>query len=415
MLVKNDSSPVVINKLINKSTKPATRTLLHKIFNTDTKKTKKNRQSLETSYEFKLMAITNGILYDDEREDEKYDCDKTRWSSPTTLYDGIASNSKCIDGNITVKGDKLQYYIGSLGFVHGSSVCRKIPGQVLILLFEKYLKSRKDHVIHGALHDGASTNNQALCNKLKAISTSGQITREMFLELKAELSSVSLSILTVCKTGLKYYEKFGYMTVAGELKGTESYADCFNKFLDVLISRLNKLLDSVDNIKCNCKNEALQKKRTLKIKKSLDNLKALLGQVRPDVTFKLDRLVDLYKLIDVDKYSIDFFVKDGKQEYTTNMLLYIGIFNSVVNLLRYIKDIDDDGDSTTTKFLRVDKTDANAFILEQHSKLLTIKCDYLGEMNNITATKNSILSSSKKLEIMEKVTKVMSLQYELLK
>lgn len=350
----------------------------------------------------------------------------------------------CVDTDIMIKGNVGIFSIGNLMLnVDSDSICHNIAGADQIYIAEHYFKKLVTGKLMGTLYDGASKYINENCAGMNKLYSTGKLNKDQ-LDLLFRVNEGTfnrLSSLTIAKTGLTYYEKFGYMSgILGEKQYTvpailnNTYAGCFMAFLKKIEHRvhilglplaeiimeyvppkkgtgaLTRKFSSDNNMdggsaskqtKTNTKKTAIKpelpspeipvpvtkynKPTVSLLVKRLPAIKHLLTKLRPDIKFQITHVRDLYKYISGD-YTQDFYCQNcnnsnAKLTLDLALIVYSVVKGNIIYVLdRLINDLV--GKRTPeecVKFLRIEHSADNAFIIEQHARFPAVKKEYLAE------------------------------------
>ena len=363
--------------------------------------------------------------------------------------------SQCVDTDIMIKGNVCIFNIGNLMLnVDADNICHNIAGANQIYIAEHYFKTLVTGKLMGTLYDGASKYINENCAGMNKLYSTGKLKKDQLdLLFRVDNSSYAkLSSLTIAKTGLTYYEKFGYMAgILNEKQYTgpaildNTYAGCFLAFLNKIEQRVHILeLPLADIIKeyvppkkgtgaltskfssdNNMAGGSASKKTKTKktaidpeqpapeipapvtkynkpvvtlLAKRLPAIKHLLTKLRPDIKFQITHVRDLYKYISGD-YTQDFYCQNynktnAKLSFDMALIVYSVVKGNITHVLdRLINGlIGKFTPAECVKFLRIEHSADNAFILEQHARFPAVKKEYLAEF--ITRNTHHDISTS---------------------
>jgi hypothetical protein len=304
--------------------------------------------------------------------------------------------------------DQIYYYIDSLLlWPCDMSPCYLLSGKQHVLIIEDYLRTKYHELpIIGELYDGAHNRKNDMCDKLQEYIKQGKLTQEFLLDLlqKNISSPISLSTLTVFKMGLTFYEKMGYMCVGSKEKSSDlTYYKLFNAFCDTILRRTERVFMPITDY-INSYNKKGTTHAYKKLKDEFALIKLILHELLPATKFTLETLQDLYKLIDINVYSVDFFCLNQDNTPKAVLLYYILRVNVQYILLDTIEDLTE-YDTHSYKHLQLEPTAENKFILAQHSLIPGIGKEYMGIM--LPGPITGSISPKKQNEINDKVTKVL--------
>lgn len=382
----------------------------------------------------------------DKKDNRNFKNCKAAYYFRTSNDTGLNS---CVTAEISTKGKQGFYYIANLLLeAEADNICHSVSGAEQIYIVEHYFKSLVPGLLIGSLYDGAHNYMNETCKEINRLYANGKLTKELVNTLLRSGSNYDrLSSLTVAKTGLTYYEKFGYMAGVTNMKNSDgpalmelSYAGCFKSFLGKLENRLDildlKLADilkehaeepktkkpgdrrsmssnmyggaktkkaktvKVDNASATEKPAEVVKpkynKRVVKMLATrLPSIKYLLAKLRPDIKFEFVYVRDLYHYMS-GEYDRDFYCKDNKQMSLEHaLLLYAVVTSNISKLLTNILfSLIDETWFNCVKFARVERTRDHEFILEQHARLPAVKKEYLAEF--IGADDNKLVGGGAK-------------------
>ena len=409
------------------------------MFKADTVAAKKKEVELAKwdSYDVRFMASKSQNGVSDEFIEKEIDKnEKHSFKNCEPSYYRRSNNTElnsCVTAEISTKGRQGFYYIANLMLdAEADNICHSISGAEQIYIVEHYFKSLVPGRLVGSLYDGAHNYMNETCKEINRLYTNGKLTKELVNSLLRFNTSGydRLSSLTVAKTGLTYYEKFGYMAGVTNMKDSAgpalmefSYAGCFKTFLGKIESRLDILdLKLADILKEHVKKPNTLKKgdrgamssnnmygggaskKTKKIKPGPDtekpsevvkpkyskrvvnalatrlpSIKYLLAKLRPDTKFEFVYVQDLYRYMS-GEYTQNFFCKENKHMSLEHaLLLYAIVTTNISNLLTNILfSLVEEARFNCVKFARVERTRDHDFILEQHARLPAVKKEYLG-------------------------------------
>ena len=303
--------------------------------------------------------------------------------------------------------DQIYYYIDALLlWSDDTNTCYSLSGKQHVLIIEDYLKTQYHNLpIIGELSDAAYNHKNDMCDKLHEYIKQDKLTQAFLLELldKNIRTHFNLSTFTVFKTGLTYYEKMGYMRVGIKKKSSDlTYYKLFNAFCDDILRRVEHVFMPITEYITHNKGKGARAYKEIKDKFAL--VKLILHELLPATKFTLETLQDLYKLIDVSVYSVDFFCLNQDNIPKAILLYYILRVNIKYILDNAMEDLHND-DTQSYKHLQLEPTAENKFILAQHSLIPGIGKEYMGIM--LPGPVIGVIGPKKQKEINDKVAKVL--------
>lgn len=324
------------------------------------------------------------------------------------------ADNECVDITIEIKKNQVYYFVNSLLLAAKvDNIAHILPGKYYILIIEDYINRSNPGdsiIIRGGLYDMAQFHKLDICDKLNEYLTENYINQDVFKYYVKQVNSYkfsALSAMTIFKTGFSFYEKMGYMFIPSDndekkIKPITPYIEVFNLFLDGLLGRFQIILMPIP--------EFIAQQKKNKSDKIIDEfnyslrlVKMVLTALKPGEKFELKILHDLYKLIDTNRYSFDYFMKPsitnnslggsktmrGKSEKLNNRrVLYYSIMRTeIMYILSLIirTQIPNFG-SNCHKFFRLESTVQNIFTLAQHRALPGVHQIYLGQIHHATRT-----------------------------
>ena len=244
------------------------------------------------------------------------------------------SANNCIYGEYNInKMNTIVYDLSGLKLNNANSICNNISGATLIKVFEKYILSETNGRIIGTVGDGAEMNDKTICKTMAEYMKKNIYDLEIFKNILRQIyvPIYQLSVMTICKTGLTYYEKFGYMSCYNKKKRGaynsiekldyceqfEIFLGFIKKRLDLLNININELLktkatlSNTKNIKLvsitegqNMPYATILKRIAKLLKSNIPSIKHILNELRPDIKFEINRIVDIYRLMANRCYQI---------------------------------------------------------------------------------------------------------------
>jgi hypothetical protein len=162
-------------------------------------------------------------------------------------------DNECITISLTIKNKKFyNFYLGNL--LHNDNInkyCNSIPGSVWLNIIDYYINNYTTTKYENklcTLYDAANKKTFEFCPGLNKLYTADKLKQDEFINILLNPSPYkynigydlyNLSIRMIFETGVKFYEKYGYITYdyPANIFNYDNYYKCLSNFIDDITNR----------------------------------------------------------------------------------------------------------------------------------------------------------------------------------